>query len=996
MPWSLDKLRRKWIDRVLRLTFGRDVFISYSREDGLEYAQRLGTLLTQDKGLSVYLDQWGSTAGKKLPLRLRLALRRSGLFVLVATPAALRSRYVRREVVKFSLTRRTILAIDVGAALTDALAAKTASRVLTHVIRRAEETKRVSSMPPRPSQAVLDAIDNAAAFMRQERRISATVATMLATVVIGLLAATVLSRLVIRDAREEAAAREAAAGLEVAEAGVKVLDAEKKEAKATLAADAADARALSAEGREADAREAVGAAREAESEARANAERQRAVARALRLADDSSTLMRNEPEQITRAALLAIESSKRLLANGVRSLQADTALRSVARLLPKVLYSAELHAGDGGDVFLSADGRIVAAYGEKGIEVVDVLRQKRIDVPAKDLSWGDFALSADGNRMAVVFRQRGTGPIVVRTYDTSNGAEVSAITDLPHGFRIGISPDGKWLVALYGTSVAVRNAQTGAPAPHTWQSADAETTVRDAVFSPDGRWLGIAAGKMLEVWDWNNDARIEIRTFERRVMAVAFTPDGGLIAANDDSSYGVWPIAAKATPVMIGDGRYPVLRPIIGKEQIAFSDDGRILVHSIPATKGTVYQLPCDGRVALDVYGTGMVIGCPDGSARRYELTGLQTRETARLQHGGSTPHVAASLMGFTSATRTSVKLWQVNRAEPAFASWRGDAGVAFSADGTRVAAIESPWRADGRVAVWRAGSYAEPQFLPVPNVGAAAFLRDGRIVAVTRDGDVGIAGEAGFVKLPVPRGAENMILAASRTRNVFAFTSAADVYVCEGSKITRLEHPEWVTSIDFADADVLVTGTQDGVVRRWEWRRDSEHPREWRHDDRVDAVVVTPDGRYIAAAGGQTLSSVVRIWDSRSPAPSALATLPHEARTSAAAFDPTGRYLATSTVNGTIRVWQRWETPVPELVATLLGHPSNTIAFSPDGRWLASDHSLTLTNWRQEELIDALCARLDHDRRGLTAEEWAAHLPDEPRRDTCVAATDKLQVPFP
>src|SRR5262245_47488398 len=90
-------------ERIGRFLFGDDIFISYSRQDGSKYALALARKLAK---YQCYLDQLGTTPGQKIPRRLKRKVRRSSIFVLVATQAAVRSAAVEEEVVLFLQTGR--------------------------------------------------------------------------------------------------------------------------------------------------------------------------------------------------------------------------------------------------------------------------------------------------------------------------------------------------------------------------------------------------------------------------------------------------------------------------------------------------------------------------------------------------------------------------------------------------------------------------------------------------------------------------------------------------------------------------------------------------------------------------------------------------------------------------------------------------------------------------------------------------------------------------
>ena len=102
----------KFLDRLL---FGEDIFISYSRQDGMRIAQDLAARL--GKEFAVYVDLHGSPTGADLPQPVKRRIRRATLLVLLATPGAVASQAVDTEVVDFKATGRTIIPVSFGGAL---------------------------------------------------------------------------------------------------------------------------------------------------------------------------------------------------------------------------------------------------------------------------------------------------------------------------------------------------------------------------------------------------------------------------------------------------------------------------------------------------------------------------------------------------------------------------------------------------------------------------------------------------------------------------------------------------------------------------------------------------------------------------------------------------------------------------------------------------------------------------------------------------------------
>jgi eukaryotic-like serine/threonine-protein kinase len=101
-------------------------------------------------------------------------------------------------------------------------------------------------------------------------------------------------------------------------------------------------------------------------------------------------------------------------------------------------------------------------------------------------------------------------------------------------------------------------------------------------------------------------------------------------------------------------------------------------------------------------------------------------------------------------------------------------------------------------------------------------------------------------------------------------------------------------------------------------------------HDDRIDALAISPDGKLVATAGWD---EHVALW-TRDGAPGAKLD-DHDGRVSALAFSPDGSTLASAGYDHVVRLWDQRAADALELK----GHagPIRGIAFDPSGKHLAT-----------------------------------------------------------
>ena len=684
--------------------------------------------------------------------------------------------------------------------------------------------------------------------------------------------------------------------------------------------------------------------REAADQARADAERHANAEAAAR-----AKAVRSKNEEVVQR-----KKAERAVENEQRATRQAIASRDQARASALVSRSIALLGTDPEQsLTLALDSAGIARTDRLEIALRDAFKEMRARavLPGGGGPVRTVTTSSDGS-LVLVPAEEGEA----RIYEAATG---KLLTRLPHGSPLTVaafSPDGGMVVTGGRDGVARRwNARTGAALGPSVHGAG----IRQIAFSPDGRLFATAAGEAARVWLAADGSPVARLQHPVSVDGVSFNPAGTLLMT----------VAVDARLFQTNDWQgAPLL----------LDQPGGILTASFAPVGPLVAT---GGRDDL-----AMVWDSRDGSKRHQTIA-----------HGGDVTELAWSPRADLIATASSDNGGRVFRADTGVLSTFLGAhsnqivGIAFSPDGGTIATASI----DGSARIWTgAPTFGRSQTLlghsgQVLDVG---FASDGsRVVTASEDGSARIWQPAvdPLLSLVGRHGAAGRAVAISPTGSLIASVGldrALKIWRRDGHEVRSIPHPTQLLDVAFSrDGKLVVTAGQDGVARVWRvadgaavqsfahgaplnsaafdsagtrvvtagadgiariWRRGGGLPRELRHGGgALTAAVFSPNGLFVATAGQDTEG---RVWRASTGKLLGKLTGWHEDDLTSIAYSSDGRRLVTSSLDADGHVWNA---QTFAHVRPLRGHASivSDVAFSPDGRWIATAGPTTVGLWETE-----------------------------------------------
>ncbi len=738
--------------------------------------------------------------------------------------------------------------------------------------------------------------------------------------------------------------------------------------------------------------------------------RQSRLALARQLAAQSQSSDLENGTTAIQAGLLAVEAGKR-----GAGWAAEQALRRYLSLAGQPIVTLTA-GGTIISVDFSSDGRyILSGDSEGNARIWDAATGEQIGHMHVPSSWPTFKFSSDDRYVLIITASYGSSFSYQRicVFRVPTGSVVACIDLADETEFISVSLNGRYMISgtkkgiaqswnlLRGREVAHSTADGeilgGAINPkgthaifygcrrydasknctesfiHS-QQMDAKQEIyerryagliSDLEFSPDGNWIIF---NTCDSWDDTQDNCVQ-RTIHRweletdKVLALATTPGQGgssQIYISPDARYVA---LIESLAIQIWELRTGIARGQVSIEggQMSFkgfSPDGYYFSWSnlIGRNSETLYisdvfsgrsiaSLPHPDRINLAAFssdGKHLVTGGQDGITRVWQTN--SGREIARLNQDGAVYSGAFSPFGegkyvVSAGADGVVRLWQASRGDQVIfdivKGSFGDSSVSLSPDSKFIVAGE-----DRIIRVWEVKTRKEFMRITADyNVESVIFSPDQKYLIAALSNETVIVWDVETRKV-----ISSMTEDASPGHAERIAVSADSRYVASsGSEKTLVwESSSGTVVARIADGGILIAFTPDGKylalaggnssIRIWEVST-GRAVTEITHSDSVTSLAFSPDGRYIMSGSND---STARLWETTTGME--VTRLIHDSGVTSVAFSPDGKFITSASRDKTARIW---ETTTGREVARLTHDAEvSTIAFSPTGRYVVSGSS--------------------------------------------------------
>jgi WD40 repeat protein len=548
-------------------------------------------------------------------------------------------------------------------------------------------------------------------------------------------------------------------------------------------------------------------------------------------------------------------------------------------------------------------------------------------------------------------------------------------------FKAAISPDRLRVAAATSASeVSVFDAATG---QRIWGPAQVSATkVNKIAFSADGKRLAAVGGGTLKVFDAESGREVYVRPSHDDTWSVAMHTGGALAAVGIGTGVvNIYSLERREEAPRVLAGHTGAVDSLAfspdGQYLASGSRDGNVIVRNAQTWEPLSFSpLKIDATsiwsVAFDPLSRELAAASQGGRIWSWDLGTGKPRFEQPASAGGTLLNVVFSPDGKQLAAggwRQSIHLIDAQTGiELPNSPWRAQLGavnaLSFSPDSPRL--ISVGW--DGVVRRWSTQSAVESiPFVEARKATALAVSRDGQYLATARQ-------DSRIVLLDAKTGKELRELAGPAVRAAaLAFSSDGKRLAgsfADGQVIvwdTANEVPPLTITMPPGDEAYRLAFSPDGsmlatgslrrtpgavMLRLWDARTGKlirnlpDDPARTGHTSAVWALAFHPSGKRLASSSAD---GTVRMWDVATGEEQADFNVEDESGTSGLAFHPNGTQLACASLEGVVHIR---DAQSGKALGVLAGHRSSVqcVAYSHDGRRMATGSAdLTVRIWDTE-----------------------------------------------